>query len=120
MDVGTQHIHTVAQRRPVSDVALEWLATVRRVEEMERERPRITSREDALRMLAEEHFAERHDLDPGISGPDADAVHTVLALSVDAARSGDADAILDCIAGWYLTVDQRYRNAVAEGVGGKA
>ena len=119
MDVGTEHILNVLHLRPVTDVAEEWLRAVARTEDIERERGRLASREDALQALAMEHFDKRYPAaEQGPRAEDMAKVHELLAESLLEATkgSGDANAILDCMAGWYITADRRYREAVARSV----
>ena len=117
MDIGTRHILAVARQRPVLDVATEWLSHTRAVHAHEEAGPALASRDEAYQQLALDHFASRFDVDPGVTGDAVEKVHAALAPSLDAAPSRDADALLDCMAGWYLTADGRYRKAVADALG---
>ena len=120
MDIGTQHILNVMHQRPVADVAEEWLSTTSRIEQAAREGQVLASREDALQRLALEHFAKRYEYDPGIADTDAEKVHTLLVESLKAVEGKNGrhhgEALLDCMAGWYLTADRRYRNAVRQAI----
>ena len=116
MDAGTEHILAVARRRPAADVAAEWLAHATARDEHDRAGPVLASRDDAYQRLALEHF-ERHGVDPGVAGDALEKVHAALAPSLAAAAARDPDALLDCMAGWYLTADERYRTAVADALG---
>ena len=114
MDPGTMHVLNVMHLRPAEDVAEEWLRTVARVQDMAVEGRRLASREDALQQLALEHFGKRYEYDPGVTATDAERVHELLAASLERVSKHDAATLLDCMAGWYLTADARYRTAVRD------
>lgn len=102
------------QRPDAADVAAAWLAHAQARDAHEAQGPVLASRDEAYQRLALDHFAARFDVDPGVAGDALAKVHAALAPSLDAAPSRDADALLDCMAGWYLTADGRYRKAVAD------
>ena len=108
---------TIFSERPLFDVLDEWVVHCAEREAHERHGPVLASRDEGFQRLALEHFAKRHDVDPGVAGDALGKVHAALAPSLEAAAARDPvelpGALLDCMAGWYLTADARYRTAVA-------
>ena len=119
MDDGTRHILNVMHARPAADVAEEWLNTTSRVERAAKEAPVLASREDALQALALGHFDKHYDFDPGIGNEDVEKVHALLEKSLKEVKATHGNALLDCMAGWYLTADRRYRDAVSVALRGR-